>query len=261
MTNQVFFQMYSGYRAQLIEKHEFFVRQAKTRLLEQFTDEAISQDADRAVEESLEQRGHYFDPDYHDPGDLEEAAYHDGIWRHQLLTDLRDSVRLSIVTGFFHEWEKNLRQWLVDEVQHWHYGDETRETIWKISLSELFDLLESFGWGLRSTLYFRDLDACRLVVNVHKHGNGPSLAELSSSYPQFIDHPLGAFRGEVGMLWCSPSYEYLKVTDRDLEVFSSAILRFWRDVPENVFDSQITEPPSWLIKAIEKDQQQKMKPK
>lgn len=253
MMDRVLFQMYSGHRAQLIEKHEFYVEQAKKRLLNQFTDEAISQEADRAAESSLEKRGQYFDPDRHDPGDFEEAAYHDGVWQYQLMTELRDSVRLSIVSGFFHEWEKNLRQWLVDEVQHWHYGDETRSAVWKKNLGDLFELLESFGWSLKSSPYFPDLDACRLVVNVYKHGDGPSLSELAKSYPQFLEHPLEAMRGQVGEKWFAPSYEHLKVSDKDLDAFSAAIHEFWKDIPENVFNSQITSPPSWLIKAINKD--------
>lgn len=253
MADRVLFNMYSGFRDQLIEKHKFFVQQARFRLLDQFTDEAISEEADRTAEESWERRGQYFDPDRHDPGDFAEAANDDGIWRYQLLTEMRDSVRLSIVAGFFHEWEKNLRQWLVDEVRHWHHGDVTKQSIWMKNIVDLFELLESFGWSLRDSAFFPDLDACRLVVNVHKHGDGPSLTELANSYPQFLEHPLAAMRGEIGEMWFSPSYENLKVTDENLEAFSAAILQFWRDVPENIFDSQITDPPSWLIKAIEKD--------
>lgn len=249
--------MDSGYRAQLIERHVFYVQQAKARLLDQFTDEAISEEADRTAQESWEARGQNFNPDYDDPADGAEDAFQDGLWRYELLTDLRDSVRLSIVSGFFHEWEKNLRQWLVDEVHHWHYGDETRGTIWNKNLSDLFDLLESFGWPLKSATYFNDLDACRLVVNVYKHGDGSSLTELANSYPRFLEHPLEAMRGQVGDMWFSPSYKYLKISDQDLETFSDAVAKFWKHVPENVFNSQITAPPSWLIKAIEKDKNKK----
>ena len=253
MTDRVLFQMYSGHRERLIEKHEFYIQQAKKRLLIQFTDEAISEEADRAAKESLERRGKYFDPDRHDPGDLEEAAYHDGVWQYQLMAELRDNLRLSIIAGFFHEWEKNLRQWLVDEVRHWHRGDSARAVIWKKNFIDICDLLESFAWPLRSSSFFKEIDACRLVVNIYKHGDGPSLFELAKSYPRFLEHPLEAMRVEVGRMWFAPSFEHLKVTDNDLDVFSAAIIQFWKDVPENVFDSQITDPPDWIRKAIEKD--------
>jgi hypothetical protein len=253
--------MYSGYRAQLMEKHSFFVSQARARLLEQFTDDAISREADSAAEESWERRGQGFDPERHDPGDFAEAAYDDGVWRYQLLTELRDNVRLSIIAGFFHEWEKNLREWLAREVQHWHHGEGTREKIWKANIVDLFDLLESFGWRVRSSTYFPALDSCRLIVNVYKHGDGPSLYDLAENYPQFLEHPLGSMRTEVGKIWSRPSHEHLTVSDQDLEAFSQAIFGFWSDVPENVIDSNIVDPPRWLFTAIEKDNQKKEKSK
>lgn len=259
MTDTVLFQMWSGHRAQLIEKHKFYVSQAKKRLLEQFTDDAISADADKAAEEALEWRSQFFDPDRHDPGELEEAAYDDGVWHYQLLSELRDNTRLSIISGFFHEWEKGLRQWIVDEIHHWHQGDVTKSTVWKKNITELFDLLESFPWELRSNPYFKDLDACRLVVNVYKHGDGPSLNELAKSYPDLLDHPLDSMRGQIDETWFSQSHENLKITDDHLEAFSDAILNFWKDVPENVFDSRIIEPPAWLMKAIKKDQTEQRK--
>lgn len=253
MADRVLFQMWSGYRAQLVEKHEFYVQQAKARLLDQFTDEAISEEADRTAHESWKARGRNFNPDYDDPADGAEDAYQDGVWRYQLLTDLRDSVRLNIVAGFFHEWEKNLRQWLVDEVRHWHTGDNVQGRLWQSNLVDLFDLLESFGWPLRCEPYFPKLDACRLIVNVHKHGDGKSLTNLSSDYPQYLEHPLEQARGSIGEMWFDPSHEHLKISDKDLNDFADAISKFWADLPENTFDSQISSPPSWLIKAIEKD--------
>jgi len=253
MTDRVLFQMWSGYRAQLIEKHQFYVQQAKVRLLEAFTDEAISKEADRISLESWEARGQNFNPDYDDPADGIEDAYQDSVWRYQLLRDLRDSVRLNIVAGFFHEWEKNLRQWLVDEVRHWHTGDNVKRRLWQSNLVDLFDLLESFGWALRRERYFSKLDVCRLIVNVHKHGDGKSLSNLSTDYPEYLQHPLEQMRDEIGETWFVPSHKHLKIKDGDLNYFADAISKFWENLPENTYGRQISNPPSWFIKAIEKD--------
>lgn len=253
MTDTVLFQMWSRHRSLLIEKHKFYVSQAKQRLLEQFTDDAISAAADKAAEEALERRSQFFDPERHAPDALEEAAYHDGVWHYQLLGELRDNTRFSIISGFFHEWEKSLRQWLADEIGRWHQGDAAKSAVWKINVTEIFELLEGFGWDLRAEPYFKNLDACRLVVNVYKHGDGPSLNNLAENYPGFLDHPLQGMRGEIGEAWFSPSFEHLKAADEHLDAFSDAILSFWRDIPENIFGSQVKELPAWLNKAIEKD--------
>ncbi|MCQ4437932.1 hypothetical protein NO135_23300, partial [Clostridioides difficile] len=62
---------------------------------------------------------------------------------------------------------------------------------------QIADLLESFGWPLRTTDYFRTLDACRLVVNVYKHGKGKSLDDLRARFPEYLDDPLRDFGESV----------------------------------------------------------------
>jgi hypothetical protein len=152
----------------------------------------------------------------------------------------------------FHEWDKQLRKWLIREVHHWHCGDNTSLQVWSVNFHEIIDLLESLGWNLRSKDYFRKLDACRLVVNVYKHGDGKSLAELNSSYPEYLEDPLGG----VGGLFSDPKYRnhtHLKVSDEQFQAFAEAILAFWRDVPESVVDSQVDKLPPWFQKSIAKD--------
>lgn len=253
MIDRVLFQMCSGFRSQLVEKHEFYVSQAKSRLLNQFTDETISKEADQIADESWKAKGRNFNPDYDDPTDGVEDAYQDGVWRYQLMTELRDSVRVNIIAGFFHEWEKNLRQWLVDEIRLWHHGEGTKLKIWKANFEELYELLECFGWDLKIAPWFAPLDSCRLVVNVYKHGDGPSLIRLDKAYPQFLVHPLADIFGEDSLLLDQKSHEHMQVSDTDLDAFAYAITQFWKEVPENVFDSQITNAPTWLTKSIEKD--------
>ena len=53
MGSYVRFRMDPGYRDQLVEKHIFYVQQAKKRLLEQFTDAAISHEADGVADDIL----------------------------------------------------------------------------------------------------------------------------------------------------------------------------------------------------------------
>ena len=242
----------------LIRAHLFYVDQAQSRLLTQFGN--ISAEADKAEEDWLSERGkRYFDPDRDDPADIYEGAEDAGIEFYQLLTEMQDRTRLSVIAGFFHEWEKKLRQWLVDEINHWHRGDLTKERIWKANVEELYELLESFGWALKSTSWFAALDACRLVVNVHKHGDGPSLASLKTAYPRFLVHPLAGIGVTLSPRWVRVSHEHLQVSDADLKEFAEAIASFWREMPEKVLDSQMVTLPSWFVKVLEKDRASKVK--
>jgi hypothetical protein len=259
MGDYVVFQMGSGYRESLIRAHQFYVNQAKSRLLTQFSN--ISAEADKAEEDWMTERAkRFFDPDRDDPSELYEGAEDAGIEFYQLLTEMQERTRLSVIAGFFHEWEKKLRQCLADEINHWHRGKLTKERIWKANFEEIYDLLESFGWALKSTSWFSALDACRLVVNVHKHGDGPSLASLKAAYPKFLVHPLAGTGLRLTPRWDRLTHEHLQVNDADLEEFADAVASFWREIPENVVDSQVVALPSWFVKVLEKDRAGKVKP-
>lgn len=254
MGNRVRFRMDPGYRDQLVEKHVFYVQQAKKRLLEQFTDAAISQEADGVADASWIRRGQNFNPDYDDPADGAEDAYHDGVWRYQLLMELRDNVRLNIVSGFFHTWEKTLREWVVRQVQFWHRGETVKVELWEKPIAHIFDLLKAFGWSIHAAQFFPAIDACRLIVNVHKHGDGRSLTELSDRYPNYLVHPLDTLRGDLSDMWFEPKHDHLKIDDADLDAFADAITAFWNQVPLEMFDQTGIDPPGWFMKAVKADQ-------
>jgi hypothetical protein len=248
MSNYVLFQMWEPYRQSLIKRHQFYVEQARKRVLSQF--ENMEEEADKAADEWLEESSDRFDPDRHDPGDFYEAANDVGIEFYQLLSDMRDQTRLNVIAGMFHDWDKQLRDWLVREILHWHRGETTVAKVWSADFGKISDLLESFGWKIRSADYFNTLDACRLVVNVYKHGAGKSLDDLKRNYPEYLDDLFsGSGLPRSGDLL---DYTHLKVSDDQFQAFSDAIIAFWRDVPENVVDGQ-TQVPDWFEKAILSD--------
>lgn len=106
---------------------------------------------------------------------------------------MREQTRLSVVDGMFHEWDRQLRDWLVREIHHWHRGNHTPVKVWSVDFMQIGNLLECFGWPLRTTDYIRTLDACRLVVNVYKHGKRKSLDDLTNDFPEYLDDPSKIF--------------------------------------------------------------------
>lgn len=249
MNNYVFFKMWGPLRLSLIKGHQFYVEQARERLLSQFAN--MEAEAEKASAEWLEKSSDRFDPDRHDPSDFYEAANDAGIEFYQLLSDMRDQTRLSVIAGMFHEWEKQLRDWLVREIQHWHHGDTASAKVWSADFGKIADLLESFGWKIRSSDYFSTLDACRLVVNVYKHGDGPALRDLRLKHSEYLEDRLSSsgLPGTFDLV----DYTNLKITDEQFQAFSDAIVAFWRNVPDRVVGSQLTQIPEWLKKAIQSD--------
>ena len=82
MTMDTLFHMWNRFREKLIAEHNFYMEQAKKRLLSQF--ENLEEESDRYSEEWLAKTSHHFDPDRHDPGDFYEQAYEEGIEFYQM---------------------------------------------------------------------------------------------------------------------------------------------------------------------------------
>jgi hypothetical protein len=233
--------MWEPHRQCLIKEHLFYLEQARKRLLSQFNEEDNRKEADMASKEWLEQHSNY-------PEDISEIAYDLRSDLYHLLSDMRDRTRLSIVAGIYHEWDKQLRDWMINNIQHWHSSDKMYKKIWAATIKDLTELLECLGWMANSIDYMEKINACRLVVNVYKHGEGNSLTELQNKYPEYLIDPLSHIIesvtfGDLDYL----NHTHLSVTDDQLQEFSDAIVAFWKDVPENIVDRDAISLPDWFV--------------
>jgi hypothetical protein len=186
MDDFVLFYMDDWTRAGLINGHKFYVEQAKQRLLSQFDD--IDGEANLFGEKWLSDHAHLYNPENLSSRYSEEAAGDAMNTFHQLLTEMHVSTRLSVVTGMFHEWEKQVRNWLTSGLKQYPRG-EMEDDIWKNDFDKLFNFLEWLKCASREDKYYTHLDMCRLVVNVYKHGYGSSFKNLKNKYPDLIVWP------------------------------------------------------------------------
>lgn len=246
---RVFLQMWGPTREHLIASHEFYVAEAKRRLLDPFTDESMTEDADAFAEAWLARKP--FDGDRDDPAAHYEQSWDESVTFYQRLADLRDNTRFSIIAGMFHEWEKQVRDWLGRELGHHGFGKHAHAAVWSVKLDELFDLFEACGWGVRTLGFFEQLHRCQLVTNVYKHGNGTSFEALKTVAPDLI----GKSDGLPAFFVSALDYSSLRVVDDDLVRFADAITAFWRELPENIFFSQVSAVPKWLDRALSKERQ------
>lgn len=119
--------------------------------------------------------------------------------------------------------------------------------IWSLSFHQLIDLLEWVGLKINGTEYGERINACNLVVNVYKHGDGPAHQTLSVKHPEYYPHPTD-IRGTQNV----PNYDDLHVSEEQFVEFSDAITAFWKAVPEHCYYSNLKEEPQWLSKAVKK---------
>lgn len=248
---QVLFQMWEPFRQSLIGQHNFYIEQAKARLLDQFTN--MEQDAERAAEAWLDERSENFDPDRDDVGSIYEASEEAGTEFYLLLDEMRMQTRLSVVAGMFHNWEKKLRGWITDEMRHWHRGPAALTKVWSADFPSIMSLLDSLGWPVSSQKYLQTLNGCRCLVNVYKHGDGKALADLKQQCPEYLTDPIQSEHSlpATNLDWLD--HTHLTVSDDQIKRISDAIIEFWKDVPPNIFDHDGLNPPAWFLKALKLD--------
>ncbi|RGP41522.1 hypothetical protein BPTFM16_01828 [Altererythrobacter insulae] len=245
----VFLQMWGPTREHLIANHEFYVAEARRRLLEPFDDDRMKADAKRHAAEWLAERVKNFDPNRDDPADAYEQAYDESICFFHGLTALRDSTRLSVISSMFHDWEKQLRDWLGKELGQNGFGKHAHAAVWSVPLDSLLDLLESCKWPIKSLGFYDELQRCQLVTNVFKHGTGRSFRLLKKRAPDLVEKS-----EEIPAFWVSAlDYSSLSVSEDHLARFAKAITAFWQQLPENIYFSQVGQIPKWLDKALKRE--------
>ncbi|MBO9853563.1 hypothetical protein [Xanthomonas phaseoli] len=247
MTIRTVFQLIEPHRIALLEEHRFYVEQAKKRLLSQF--ENISEEAERAQEERWQAANEYFDPEFHDMGDVAQAAFDYGVEFFQLLSDMHERTRLSVIAGMYHHWDKKWRHFLAHEMR-WTVviGPHTRRAVFSLDAQDLEKLLLALGLNVRSFPNFERLDAMRLIANVYKHGEGKAMDYLRRLYPEFVPME-GPFAPRF------PDDSDLVVTDKHVDEFAAAIDEFWSALPlELTIDDDLSlNVPERFSGAFKKD--------
>ncbi len=165
---------------------------------------------------------------------------------------MHERTRLSVVAGMYHEWDKTLRKWLVEEARHFGGGSETAEVLWRKPFEKIIQFLDGLGWNISGQSYFTKLEACDLVVNVYKHGEGTSLNTLKQRFPEYLPDPLGKYRfGNYDPI--RAEHGYMKVTEEQIQEFSDTFVAFWQSIPERTRNSVDVNVPEWFVNALKKD--------
>lgn len=223
--------MWEGARRILLDAHQFYVDQFKTRLLSQFDD--IEGQADRFAEGAYERISSSPGHGDIDISEAAEWAYEEAASHYLALTELRKQVLLSGLAGMYHQFDKQLREFIEREMLHYVDHGWTDTHVWKPAGDKVLEILEEFGWLVKSHPFYPLLDALQLVVNVYKHGKGRSLNELSDRYARFVVDPVKA--AGYGEWRTILDHEWLTVTDDQFDEFAAAISDFWSAMPERLY--------------------------
>ena len=215
-----------------LKEHDFYVEQAKSRIFNSFKSEDIEKDVRKATEDFYRQErleGCYGEDV--DEESIAENAIEHGIDFGITLHEMKFQVILAMLASMYHQWEKKLRDFMERELKAGYNDDELEKIFWKSNIDCLYDELERLGWYIRKEVWFPKIDACRLIVNVYKHGKGPALVKLKEKHPEYLKgiFKVDKFFGERDEMLLS--YEDLSITIEGFNEIADAFRQFWIDFP------------------------------
>lgn len=229
--------MWKGLKDIVLTRHDFFVEQIKARVLGNFDN--IEAEADQKADQVYDHLGSMPSWGGEDMSDAAETAFEAGYEFYELLSDMRTQTMLSAVASLYQQWDKELRYFLEHELCHAYDRDDVIKFCWRSPIGPVFKLLADFGWDVKPEAYFPLLDACRLIVNVYKHGKGGSLNDLAANYPQYLKKPT---QGLAGLAFLDVTdFKDLDVTLEEFDELANAIRSFWLAFPERLY---LPSPPS-----------------
>ncbi|MDE0335404.1 MAG: hypothetical protein OXI64_10635 [Defluviicoccus sp.] len=228
--------MWSRERDHLLARHDFYMEQVKARVLRSFDN--MEEEAEQ-IDDELYERLAAFDSEGGDMTARAEIARHDGMEFFLLLCHMKTQTTLGALASLYHQWEKDFRGFMQrQQILVRNNGNEEKDYFWHCETRELFDALESFGWSIRESKIYQSLESCRLIVNVYKHGKGPSLESLIEYFPQYLKGRLSG-SAESSLLGSS-RHEDLAVTEEQFDQIGEGIRQFWRDFPSRLV--LVTDP-------------------
>ena len=199
--------MRSPKRELILARQNFYMEQVKVRVLGNFHN----------MEEEAAQFG--------DQSEDDDSKYWDATEFYMLLRYVKTQTTLGALASLYHQWEKEFRDFMKDELSRSYGRAKITNCVWKPEINEIFSKLEEFGWSIRQAQWFSLLNACRLIVNVYKHGKGRSFKELGRDYPQYL-------KG-----WDADMDDYdeaLEITEEEYDEIAGALRQFWMDFPERL---------------------------
>lgn len=215
--------LHSLLQERILTRHDFFMDQVKDRVFRNFSN--LEEEADAAANRAWQTLMRRPSDGEDDPGDLAEVATEAGIDFYEYGMEMKRQVTLACLATLFHDWEKKVRSHLEREIQRWGFRTAKEDQLWTAPVSDILDFLQEQGWEIKRRDWYALLDACRLIVNVYKHGKGPSFNELKKKYPQYLKYD---------SKFLEPEHTDLELSEQEFDELGGAVRRFWEEFPSSL---------------------------
>ena len=215
--------LHSLLQERILARHDFFMEQVKSRAFHNFSN--LEEEADVAANKAWQTLMSRPSDGEDDPGDFAEVATEVGIDFYQYGMEMKRQVTLACLATLYHEWEKEVRTHLEREIHRWGFRTAREDQLWTAPVSDILDFLEKQGWEIKKRDWCELLDACRLIVNVYKHGKGSSFNDLKKKYPQYL---------KTDSLVLEPEHTSLELSEQEFDELGGAVRQFWQEFPRSL---------------------------
>lgn len=230
----------------LLTPYKFYLEEARKRIFPPFAD--IEGEMKAHSEKWRQKAGQWFNPETDDEGSFTERAYDEGIAYGLMLDEMSMNVRLAVLAGLLHRWEKDLREWMVKELRHTVRHKNLKREIWRATIPSLTKLLDALGAEVTTQPHWPRLEAYCRVVNVYKHGDGPSLDALKEANPEYF----GRWDPPLKRDWRYVDHSDMHITEEQFDELADTVTNFWKNIPERITkDDQKSKLPDWFAKLNE----------
>ncbi len=171
---------------------------------------------------------------------------------YNMLMNIEKQVTISLSTAMFHQFEKNIRQFLYDQSSDWYVEKPKNSKVWSLKMEDIVVFLKKISNNCEFEFYCEKILEMHIFTNVFKHGDGKSLELLKEKFPHYLvaeNHLMGDEDCPIDYA----NHENLKISEDQFSLFSHYISKFWLWFPIVSFCSQITPLPKWIDTAAVKD--------
>jgi hypothetical protein len=229
---------HSGARGYALWSVSTYSRIVKSRVLATFDDDSIEEEACSASEAFFEKKSN--EPAWDDSGPDESEIADDadelGQYIYEDLRFVGDQVTMLAIAGVYHLWERRVKEFLESQFGDYCTPYMPLEKVRTADFKKITKVLSAFGWDIRETDFYSQLDRLRLVANVAKHGDGTSSEELFKKAPDMF---------KTTGLNAPPAARMLKLSQDDFCRAVDAVTKFFTQFPKHLHTE--TRPEKRLV--------------
>jgi hypothetical protein len=201
----------------------------------------LEAEAKQIEDETYARMGDHINPEYADPEDGMEDAFHAGV-NFYLTTDaVRQGVFNLITAGLYHMLEQQAqylatRRVLLDRIVQPDGSGGFKQLQKLLKQTFNIDVVSFQSWAL--------LNELRLVANTIKHGDGGSAEELKLLNPDLFRDPLDPFPHIPNVPLRPLVGEGLRLTEDHFNSYKACIEKFWDELTDTLLPIYCPPPPA-----------------